>query len=41
MPLCDQLAEVLLECISAGASQFHDVAYGYASVLPGMLDDAK
>src|SRR5258708_13064058 len=41
MPLRDQLAKVLLQRISACASQFHDVADGHSSVLTGVFYDAQ
>ena len=40
MALCDQLAEVLLQCVSACACQFYNVADCYSSVLMGVLNDA-
>ena len=41
MALSDQLAEMLLQCVSALASQPYDVAEGHSSVLASVFDDAK
>jgi hypothetical protein len=40
MPLSDQLAEVLLQCISACAAQPHDIADGDPSVFASKFDGA-
>ena len=39
MPLRDQPAEVLLQFISAFASQPHNIADGHPSVCAGVFDD--
>jgi hypothetical protein len=40
MALSNQLAEVLLQCVSACACQFYNVTDCYSSVLAGVFDDA-
>ena len=41
MALSDQLAEVLLQCVSARAGQPYDVADCHSPVLAGVFDDTK
>jgi hypothetical protein len=41
MPPDDQLAEVLLQCVSARAGQPYEIADGHSSVLGGMFDDPQ
>jgi hypothetical protein len=40
MAFCDQLAEVLLQCVSARSRESYDVADGDSSVFADVLDDA-
>ncbi len=40
MAFCDQLEEVLLQCVSARTRESYDVADGDSSVFADVLDDA-
>jgi hypothetical protein len=41
MPLGEQLAEVLLQCVSTRAGEFHDVADSHSAVFTRVVDDPQ